>query len=666
MAKAEISQEGAPIAVRMQLKSAPVEQRKEILSKYFDKAFTAQEMLDANPDLDIKGLGGMDQLFYLENGQMKLVDPPGFIQSVFPLKIDLGDIAESGRDVASTIGGGLGGTAALVAGQAGPQALTPEEIYTVPAAAAVGAETAGNLYDMSIAAMTPGGIDRGSPVEQMGRTTTNLGLEFAGGRLGDMATRGFNTAIQKGTQRLSGIMPGQRADDFSKLNIDGTAATLTGRPSVANLEESLGGSLFAADIIGASRDKLLKQLSDTTDKIANKFGAPAGSKEEVGAVIRQGALAAFDKIEDKKTKLYDAAYDAAGSVNVNFQNLRTLKAELESELAQAPQSLKGSLGPAIAQIDVILKDAAQNNGLLPLQAMRSVRTALGKTIGKPIPGAIRIMKQGDERLPSIYKSLTADISEAVSDASPDAARLLRRADDYTRFTAKENLAVIDKISKRGLDSQVFDFAVFGSAKGGQRIRDVFKNLSRDERDAVSSSVISQLGYRGNASEGAEWSARTFITNWQRLDKNAKQVLFGAPRFREVAKELNSLARVAKVTAERAAADNVSRTGNVLTTSGQLLPLLAAGGLALGGQFEAAQTALGVGTTTILAPRYAAKLMTSPKFLRWLKSTAQVANKGVNPLSVQLGRLAILPGKDPELAEAVNAFVANMQANITGQ
>jgi len=503
MTKAKISQEGAPIAVRMQLASAPAGQKKEILSKYFGEAFTAQEMLDANPGLDIKGLGGMDQLFYLENGQMKLVDPPGFIQSVFPPKIDVGDIAEAGRDVASTIGGGLGGTAAFLAGQAGPQALTPEEIYTVPAAAAVGAETAGNLYDMSIAAMTPGGIDRGSPVEQMGRTTTNLGLEFAGGRLGDMATRGFNTAIQKGTQRLSGIMPGQRADDFSKLNIDGTAATLTGRPSVANLEESLGGSLFAADIIGASRDKLLKQLSDTTDKIANKFGAPAGSKEEVGAVIRQGALAAFDKIEDKKTKLYDAAYDAAGSVNVNFQNLRTLKAELESELAQAPQSLKGSLGPAIAQIDVILKDAAQNNGLLPLQAMRSVRTALGKTIGKPIPGAIRIMKQGDERLPSIYKSLTADISEAVSDASPDAARLLRRADDYTRFTAKENLAVIDKISKRGLDSQVFDFAVFGSAKGGQRIRDVFKNLSRDERDAVSSSVISQLGYRGNASEGAE-------------------------------------------------------------------------------------------------------------------------------------------------------------------
>ena len=666
MANANINADGAPIAIRMQLASAKPEQRKSILSRYFNQAFTAQEMLEANPELDIKKLGGMEQLFYVDNGEMKLVDPPGFIQSVFPPKIDVGDIAEAGRDVASTIGGGLSGTAALLAGQAGPQALLPEEIYTVPAAAALGAETAGNLYDMSVAAMTPGGIDRGTPTEQMTRTAGNLALETAGGRLGDMATRGVSTAIQKGTQRLSGIMPGQRADDFAKLGVQPTAATLTGRPSVANLEESLGGSLFAADIIGASRDKLLKQLSETNDKIARKFGAPAGSKEEVGAVIRQGAVAAFDKIGAKKAQLYDAAYDAAGGVNVNFQNLRTLKAELESELAQAPGSLKGSLGPAIAQIDVILKDAAQNNGLLPLQAIRSVRTALGKSIGKPIPGAIRVMKQGDERLPSIYKAVTADIGEAVSNASPDAARLLRKADDYTRFTAKENLAVIDKISKRGLDSQVFDFAVFGSAKGGQRIRDVFKNLSRDERDAVSSSVISQLGYRGNASEGADWSARTFLTNWQRLDKNAKQVLFGAPRFREVAKELNSLSRLVKITAERAAADNVSRTANVLTTGGQIVPLLAAGGLALGGQPDMAQTALGIGATTILAPRYAAKLMTSPKFLRWLKSTAQVANKGVNPLSVQLGRLAILPGKDGELGEAVNAFVSNLQANIAGQ
>ena len=84
-----INQQGAPIAIRMQLASAPAGQRKEILSKYFDEAFTAQEILDANPGLDIKNYGGMDQLFYLDGGQIKLVDPPGFIQSVFPPKLML-------------------------------------------------------------------------------------------------------------------------------------------------------------------------------------------------------------------------------------------------------------------------------------------------------------------------------------------------------------------------------------------------------------------------------------------------------------------------------------------------------------------------------------------------------------------------------------------------
>jgi len=67
--------------------------------------------------------------------------------------------------------------------------------------------------------------------------------------------------------------------------------------------------------------------------------------------------------------------------------------------------------------------------------------------------------------------------------------------------------------------------------------------------------------------------------------------------------------------------------------------------------------------TILAPRHAAKLITSPKFIRWLKSTAQVANQGTNPLAIQFGKLAALPGKDGELAEAINAFTENLKQNM---
>ena len=657
---------GAPLAIRQQLGSAPKAQKKRILAEYYGQAFTADEMKQANPDINLDEYGGADQLFFVDNGTLKVVDPPGFIQSVFPPRVDVGDIVESGRDVASMIGGGLGTATAVLAGQAGPQVATPEEIYTVPLAAALGAETAGNIYDQTVSFMTPGGIDRGDSLKQAGQTAQNLAVEFAGGRMGDAATRGVKTAVQRGVQRLSGIGPGQRADDMARLGIEGTAATLTGRPSVANLEETLGTTLFAADIIGESRDKLARQLADQNEKIARKFGAPAGSKEEVGSVIRSGTQAVFDRIQAKKTELYDAAYDAAGQITVPLGKLRGLKAELETELAQAPATLKSILGPAIQQIDTVLTDAQQAGGTLPLQTLRAIRTNIGKTIGRPTPGSIKVYKAGDERLPSIYAALSDDIAAAVSAASPQAKRLLDKADRYTKFNAGENLPLIESIQKKNLDSQVFDFALFGQQKGGQRIRQVFANLKRDERDAVSASVLSQLGYRGNASEGAEWSANTFLTNWQRMDKNAKRILFGSPRFKEAAKELDSLARLAKVSAERSALDNRSRTGNVVAGLSQLGPLAASGGLFLFGFPEAGQTALAAAVPTVLAPRYAAKLMTSPKFLRWLKTSAQAANAGVNPLSIQLGRLAALPGKDGELAEAVNAFTLNLQANLMGQ
>jgi len=672
MAKAKISQEGAPIAVRMQLASAPAGQRKEILSKYFDQAFTAQEMLDANPDLKIESLGGMEQLFYLENGQMKLVDPPGFIQSVFPPKIDVGDIAEAGRDVASTIGGGLGGTAAFVAGQAGPQAFTPEEIYTVPAAAAVGAETAGNLYDMSIAAMTPGGIDRGSPTEQMNRTTTNLGLEFAGGRLGDMTTRGITTGIQTGVQKLSGISPGQRADDFAKLGVQPTAATLTGRPSVGQVEEGLASFFTASDIIRTNRNRVIEELGEAANKISSKFGDPQGSPEVIGSAIRAGAIAAKDRIKTKQTQLYDAAYDAAGQISIPMGSLRTLQAELKTELAAAPNALKDQYAPVLRQIDVILKDADAAGGNLDLKTARSIRTNIGKAVGSTLPGqTIRVFRAGDEKLPSIYSALSKDIDEAVEAASPQAARLLRRANDYTRSTANDQLKTIDKIARQNLDSQVFSFAMQEGKRGGQRIRDVFKVLTKQERDAVSASVMGRMGIRGSATEGGgEWSANVFLTNWRNMDKRSKNILFGAPRFKEVRKELDSLARLAEVAAENIGEINRSRSGvtgagfvQIATTGAAILT---AGGLLFDGDFTGAGTATAAAGAALLSPRYAAKLMTSPKFIRWLKTTAQVANKGVNPLSVQLGRLAVLPGKDPELAEAVNAFVANMQANIAGQ
>jgi hypothetical protein len=674
MAKLAENLTGAPLAIRQVLASVPDGQKVEVLGQYYANVRRGSDILAKNPNSkSLKRKIDANAIYFeQDDGAIQVLDPPGFIQSVFPPRVDVGDIVEGGRTIAETAGGLIGGAIPLAAGQMGPQALVPEEVYTVPAGAALGAEFGGQMYDRTLDMISGGAIPRGTPLQETGQAATNIGLEMMGGRLADATVRGVKTGIQKGTQALTGISPGQRAQDFARLGVQPTAATLTGRPSVGQIEEGLATFFSASDIIRTNRNRVIEELGDASNKISRKFGDPQGSPEVIGSTIRAGAIAATDRIETKKNQLYDAAYDAAGQISIPMGSLRTLQAELKTELAAAPNALKDQYAPALRQIDVILKDADASGGQLDLKTARSIRTNIGKVVGSTLPGqTVRVFKAGDEKLPSIYAALSNDIDEAVEAASPQAARLLRRANDYTRSTANDQLKTINKIARQNLDSQVFGFAIQEGRRGGQRIRDVFKVLTKEERDAVSASVMGRLGIRGSATVGGgEWSANVFLTNWQNMDKRSKDILFGAPRFKEVRKELDSLARLADVAAENIGEINRSRSGVTLAGFSQIaatgVALAQAGGLALGGDLTAAATAAAAGGGALLAPRYAAKLMTSPKFIRWLKTTAQATNRGVNPLAVQLGRLAVLPGKDPELAEAVNAFVANMQANISGQ
>ena len=633
-----INESGASFAIRAAVGNAPDNQRKSILERYYPKVYTAQDLQKANPDLDIENKYGADNLFFLDkNDNLTVYNPPG---------LDFGDIPSVGREIASGVGGLIGG------------AVTSPGVATTPIGVAMGSEMGGQLYDVVSDALTPGGVKRPLP-QNLIRAGENIGMEAVGGKLADSAMRGIKTGIQKGVQTLSGIRPGQRARDFDNIGVQPTVATLTGSRGVANVEEVLGGNIFAADIIGASRDKLQKQLQDVVGKITKDLGDAAPSIQDVGTIIKTGSKNYFDKIQNKKETLYGAAFDAAGDAKVNLNNIRTLKANLENELASAPNTLKSIYKPSLDKINNLLNDAT--DGSVPLSVARQIRTEIGRIIGPATPGKIKIESTGDGKLNAIYGALSKDIFASVDAVSPEASRLLKKADQYNKFVSKKTGGVektIETIQNKALDSQVFTFAMQGGKEGSQRIKEVFKTLTKPERDAVSSTIFSRLGYN-KADPNSGWSPTTFLNEWDKLDTGVKRVLFNRPRQKEIAKEIDSLVRVVRTVDERRLLNNPSRTGSVNIGFANVSSLLFAGGLILSGQPVAGA---GVGAT-VLAPRFAAKLMTSPKFIRWVKSTAQVANKGVNPLSIQLGKLAALPGKDGELAEAINAFTGNLQQNL---
>ena len=88
---------------------------------------------------------------------------------------------------------------------------------------------------------------------------------------------------------------------------------------------------------------------------------------------------------------------------------------------------------------------------------------------------------------------------------------------------------------------------------------------------------------------------------------------------------------------------------------------ALGGLA-GGDVQSAGG--GILTTlfaTVVAPRYAAKLITSPSFIKWL--TTPLTNP--NGISAHLGRLVAIALAEPELREAIEAYTEALRSAPAG-
>ena len=121
-AMANIDEErGAPPGVRESVGAS---------KKPEDKLTTLQSYYpDAKP-------WGSDNFVYTdhETGNQTLYNPKG---------LDMGDVLENTRVLFEFLGGSVAGGLAIAGGQLGPQALTPEEIITVPLATGVGAGLGG-------------------------------------------------------------------------------------------------------------------------------------------------------------------------------------------------------------------------------------------------------------------------------------------------------------------------------------------------------------------------------------------------------------------------------------------------------------------------------------------------------------------------------------------
>ena len=616
---------GSPATVRAIVGSAAPQDRLANIQRYYP---------DAIPY-------GDNNFIYTEpeTGKITLYNPEG---------LDFGDVASVAKEatvaVASGLGAAGGGLIGLVGGPAAP--------VTVPGGAAtgagIGAAVGAELFDIS-AGLIGGRVDTRSVIDRALQPVTEFFLAASGQRAGELVGEGVKRALGGGTQRAA-----QLASKFRSLRIEPSAATVSSSNTIALLEKTTESNPFSASILQEQAERILQQIKLASDDVVNQIGTPR-TKQGVGQLVREAAERAGDRFDGTAAIQYDKVMDLIGKdAPVAIDNVKALRLELESRLANAPKALNESLGKAVGYLRQVELNSTGEEILntVRFEDLRALRTALGKNLDNPILAGSTsaenvVFKQ-------VYSAMSLDLAAAAKYAGPQAEKAMARADRYYKKFMSTAGVTLNKIGKLDSDERAYTFAMSRIGDGGSQLRRMRQQFEPEEWDVIAASFLNNMGLaRAGAQDaaGEVFSVNEFVTNWSKISNEAKDALFGGKRYADMRKGLDNLVEISSSLKGVEKFANTSNSGRIMIT---YMSLQALGGglisMAAGGE---AETGVVLGAlSAVLAPRLAAKLITSPKFINWL--TTPITNP--NAISAHMGRLSAIAAEDPLLREPIQEFV----------
>jgi len=602
---------------------------------------------------------GEDNFIYTNpaTGQRTLYNPKGF---------DMGDVVSVGRDIVSGIAGTIGGGSALVAGQLGPQIATPEEFVTVPAAAALASEGAGQLYDRAVDAFLPDpfSVSRGGLAEQGTKAVTNIGMEIVGGKLVEKGIDALKAVPGGITRRLAGVGKQRQATSQNRLKeasdldvILPSAGTVSQSPMLMFFERRMQDFPTSSPVVFEKFENFRTSAAQAVQNVASKYGRVVSEGGEIGESLLSGAEKGLAKFKRDQSKLYDDAFDLAPNATGRVNNIIELRSKLVDELSKAEKSLRPSMQAALDETDRLIADS-QAGGGIDLKTLRQLRTNLRRKID-----GLNRQGYGDSAsyLDTVYASLTNDMKDSVLNyGGENANKALSKADIYTRNRQKFDVQpVFEKLNKdKKTGVQAFSFLMQGTKESGAQLKKILRNIPPSERGDIQASVLSRLGRTNPAGQDAieEFSTAKFLTNYSKLADSAKDAFFGKGGNRA---ELDKLVAMFDDVKSADAFANNSRTGQSLGFMATLSPL--AGGLGMIGQGydvgSAATTAVAGLVGTALAPYITSRLLTKPEFIRWLVKSGPQMGKNPNSTGFHLGRLMEIASRDSQFREDAFEYIS---------
>jgi hypothetical protein len=294
--------------------------------------------------------------------------------------------------------------------------------------------------------------------------------------------------------------------------------------------------------------------------------------------------------------------------------------------------------------------------------VRQIRTAIGKKLNSPL----FVGNEQHAAYASLYGALTKTLDDTIaSKAGPAAQKAWGRANQWYAKARANRIDFLNDIAKKELPEQVAKYIQSGMNDGGTLLTKLRKSLLPEEFDAVAGTVLHQLGRaKPNAQSlgddifdtAADFSPNTFMTNWAKLAPESKKALFGGTRYAKLRPQLDDLAKVSAALKDADKFRNYSNTArNVLWGS-----LFTGGGanLAYSGGLEAAAAGAAGAVTLGFS---GAKLLTSPRFVRWVTDGMRTVGDDATSFNRHLTRLISVQASEPHLKEELQQYRDAMRA-----
>lgn len=524
-------------------------------------------------------------------------------------------LAEGGR----RLGRFLGSSAVMGGPEAIPSAITGAIGSEVGKAVdptgygeAIGG-VVGSLAPTATAATIPA-IASGVKRAFRGGNAGRLALESA---IKDADTAGTNITVGQGTQK-----------PFSQY----TEALLRYLPGGAGRIAKVAES--AASDIGAKIQDMAGRLAKGADPVS------------AGQAVQRGIGGFMKNFRNTSERLYgdvDAAIppDTAVSVSRTVGELgKVLK-----PIGGAPGVSKVMLNNKLADVSkALLEDVKNNNGDLPYEGVKQLRSWLGRQLSdnslvNDLPRA---------QLKQIYGALSDDMRNAAVSQGPDAERAFNRASDYYSASMKRIDEHLDRLSKLGAEPEKLFESLWRGREGDTFLQQVRRSINPDDWKFVASAVLKRLGDANPSAQnaaGTVFSPETFLTQWNKISPASKQSLFGG--YGTLRGDLDAVARtVGRIRGQSKILSNSSGTTPTALNAGAA----GAGILALGtGQVHIAAGIAG----QVLFNNLTARMMTSPKFVRWL---AKTVNAKPSLLPTALSALpSVASSTDQDTAKDIQAY-----------